>query len=197
MYFLSYFPWTVTKLCPHYYLKTVPSCLHETSYKYQSTFNDMQSARTITLAFILSELFPLDSVTKSCPLYNLKTVQISINIRRYAECKNHNSCIYTFWVVFAKSEWLPDKTGIFFILSCKIFISPTNVLWILAKNILTTNMPSVLQILKFCKRQSVWQLSCINKKDFMKTVWVISCPLYNLKTGQAIFMKFHIKINQH
>ena len=33
---------------------------HETSYKYQSTLDDMQSARTITLAFILFELFPLD-----------------------------------------------------------------------------------------------------------------------------------------
>ena len=66
----------------------------------------MQSARTITLAFILFELFPLDSVTKSCPIYNLKAVQaifttlhININISRCAECKIHNSCVYTFWVI--------------------------------------------------------------------------------------------------
>ena len=31
--------------------------------------------RTITLALILFELFPLDSVTKLCPLCNLKTIQ--------------------------------------------------------------------------------------------------------------------------
>ena len=49
--------------------------LHKTSYKYQSTLDDMQSTRTITLSVTLLELFPFDSVTKSCPLYNLKTVQ--------------------------------------------------------------------------------------------------------------------------
>ena len=68
----------------------------------------MQRARTITLTFILFELFPLDSVTKSCPLYNLKPfklssqnfIKISISIRQCAGCKNHNSCIYTFRVIF-------------------------------------------------------------------------------------------------
>ena len=37
-----------------------------TSYKYQSTLDDVQSARTITLAFILYELFPLEH----CPSQN-------------------------------------------------------------------------------------------------------------------------------
>ena len=40
----------------------------------------MQSARTITLEYVFFELVPLkfvisSSVTKSCPLYNFKTVQ--------------------------------------------------------------------------------------------------------------------------
>ena len=48
-------------------------------------------------------------LSHTCPLYNLKTVQaiftklhikISINIRRGAERKNHNSCIYTFLSYF-------------------------------------------------------------------------------------------------
>ena len=62
----------------------------------------MQSARTITLAFIHVELFTLDSATKPCPLYNFKLfsrnfISNSINIRRRTKRKNHNSCIYTFW----------------------------------------------------------------------------------------------------
>ena len=38
----------------------------------------MQSARTITLEYVFFELCPFEvssSVTKSCPLYNFKTIQ--------------------------------------------------------------------------------------------------------------------------
>ena len=65
--------------CLLYNLKNVQAIFIKTSYKYQSTLDDTQSTykyqsilddtqstRTITLAFILFELFPLDSVTKSC-----------------------------------------------------------------------------------------------------------------------------------
>ena len=77
------------------------SYLHETSYKYQSTLDDMQSARTITLAFILFELFALGSVTKSCPLYNLKTVQaifkkLHINIRTLEDVQSTKTIILAF-----------------------------------------------------------------------------------------------------
>ena len=41
------------------YFENCSSYLHETSYKYQSTLTDVQSARTITLAFILLRYFPL------------------------------------------------------------------------------------------------------------------------------------------
>ena len=40
------------KSCPLCNLKKPLSYLHETSYKYQSTLDDVQSARTVTLAFI-------------------------------------------------------------------------------------------------------------------------------------------------
>ena len=58
--FLNYFSLetlSVIKSCPVYNLKTVPK-LNETLYEYQSTVE--QRARTITLAFILFELFPLE-----------------------------------------------------------------------------------------------------------------------------------------
>ena len=42
------------------------SYFHETSYKYQSTLDDVQSARTVTLAFIFFELFPFEL----CPSQN-------------------------------------------------------------------------------------------------------------------------------
>ena len=52
----------------------------------------------VPLKFVIS-----GSVTQSCPLYNFKTIQAIFmelhtninNIRRHAECKNHNSCIDT------------------------------------------------------------------------------------------------------
>ena len=43
-------------------------------YIYQSTLNVEQSTRTITLAFILLELFPFELI-KLCLLSNLKTAQ--------------------------------------------------------------------------------------------------------------------------
>ena len=49
----SYFPWTLSQNR----VRTIQNCssyLHGT-YKYQSTLDDMQRARTITLAFILFE----------------------------------------------------------------------------------------------------------------------------------------------
>ena len=53
--------------------------------------------------------------------------------------------------VFAKSAGLPDKTGIFSFCPAKTFSLSVKCPVNLSKenNILTTNMPSVLQILKF------------------------------------------------
>ena len=86
-------------------LENCSSFLHETSYKYQSILDDMQSARTITLDFILFELYPLEF----CPSQNVSTltwkpfklssrnfIKISVNIRWGAECKNHNACFIHF-----------------------------------------------------------------------------------------------------
>ena len=69
----------------------------------------MQITRTMTLAFVLFELFPLElchsqkSVCcltwKPFKISSQNFVWISINIRRRAKCINHNSCIYTFGVI--------------------------------------------------------------------------------------------------
>ena len=66
----------------------------------------MQSARMVTLPFILFELFPFElcASQKLCPLYNLKTteaiftnfIQTSTNMSRRAECKNSNSVFILF-----------------------------------------------------------------------------------------------------
>ena len=70
---------------------------------------------------------------------------------------------FSFFFFFFFFSFFPAKT---FSLSdkCPVNLSKEN-------NILTTNMPSVLQILILtCKTfQSVWQLSCISRKDFAKT----------------------------
>ena len=45
-------------------------------------------------------LYRVSTITwKPLKLFSCNFLQISINIRRCAECKNHNSCIYTFWVI--------------------------------------------------------------------------------------------------
>ena len=86
---------------------------HETSYKYQPALDDVQSARTVTLAFIFFWVISLWilSLTKSClhrvrsitfkpyKLASWNFIQISTSNRRRAECKNSNSCIYIFWVI--------------------------------------------------------------------------------------------------
>ena len=63
------------KPCLFYNLKTLLSYIHETLLKYQSAWDDMQSARMVILPFILFELFSLERCAsqKPCPLYNLKT----------------------------------------------------------------------------------------------------------------------------
>ena len=101
-----------------------------------SSRNFIRSSRTITLAFILFELFHLGlSITKWCPFCNLKSVQdifkklyiISINIWRCAECKNHNSYIYTFWIISLGT--LSQKTCLHY--NLKPFkISSPNFIWI-------------------------------------------------------------------
>ena len=53
----------LSHLCPLYNLKTIQAIFMKL-HTYQSALDDMQSAGTITLAFILFELFPLDYVTK-------------------------------------------------------------------------------------------------------------------------------------
>ena len=49
--------------------------IHETLYRYQLAWDDVQSARKVTLPFILLELFSLELCPsqKPCPLYNFKT----------------------------------------------------------------------------------------------------------------------------
>ena len=56
-------------------LKNRLSSIHETLYNYQSAWDDVQSARMVTLPFILLELLPFElcASQKSCPLYKLKT----------------------------------------------------------------------------------------------------------------------------
>ena len=103
------FSWTLSQNRVCSITRKPSSYLHETSYKYQSTLEDVQGARTITLAFILFELFPLDfcpsqnrisSITwKLCKISSWNFIWISVNIRPHAKRKNHNSCIYTFWVI--------------------------------------------------------------------------------------------------
>ena len=48
-------------MCSLFNLKPVQAIFLEILYEYQSTLDDVQSARTITLAFILFELFFLES----------------------------------------------------------------------------------------------------------------------------------------
>ena len=49
------------KPCPLYNLKTAwLSYIHDFLYKYQPPWVDLQSARIVTLSFILFELFPLE-----------------------------------------------------------------------------------------------------------------------------------------
>ena len=45
---------------PALYLENRLSYIHETLYKYQPTWVDVQSARIVTLSFKLFELFPLE-----------------------------------------------------------------------------------------------------------------------------------------
>ena len=83
--------------------------IHETLYKYQSAWDDMQSARMVTLPFILLRYFPLNfvhhknrvrSITwKPHKLYSRNFIQISMSMIWRAECKNGNSAFYTFWVI--------------------------------------------------------------------------------------------------
>ena len=88
--------------------------------------------------------------------------------RKVQDCLTKLAFFFFFFSIF------PAKT---FSLSDKCPVNPSK-----ENNILTTNMPSVLQILILsCKRfQSVWQLSCISGKDFAKTAkgfdrWPFTC----------------------
>ena len=92
----------------------------------------MQSAITITLSFILFELFSLElcgsqnhvsSVTWNLFKISLRNFMlISIYIRRHAECKNHNSCIYTFWIISLGTLSVHSITWKHFKISSKNFI---------------------------------------------------------------------------
>ena len=66
------------------------SSIHETLYKYQSAWDDMQSARMLTLPFILFELFPFElcASQKSYPLYNWKTTR-AIFTKLYTNINQH------------------------------------------------------------------------------------------------------------
>ena len=70
--------WTlsITKIVSALELENHLSYIHETLYKYQSAWDDVQSARMVTLPFILFELFPFElcESQKSCPLYHLRTI---------------------------------------------------------------------------------------------------------------------------
>ena len=107
--------WTlcITKMVSALQLENHLSYVHETLHKYQSAWDDVQSARIVTLPlvtlpFILFELFPLNFVHhkngvrfitwKPLKLYSRNFTQISISMRWRAECKNCNSAFNTFWV---------------------------------------------------------------------------------------------------
>ena len=78
-------PFILFELFPFELFASQKSCLlynlnhlryiHENLDKYQSTLDDEQSARMVTLPFILFELFPFEfcASQKSCPLYSLKS----------------------------------------------------------------------------------------------------------------------------
>ena len=51
---------SITKTLSALSLENRLSYIHETLYKYQQTWVDVQSARIVTLSFILFELFPLE-----------------------------------------------------------------------------------------------------------------------------------------
>ena len=152
----------------------------------------MQSTKTITLAFILFELFPLElyqsqidvrSITwKPFKLSSSNFIWISTNIRRHAECKNHNSCFYIFWVTSLGTLSVTK--------SCPLY------------NLKTIQAIFTKLHINIIRRHAEHK----NHKSCINTFWVIflgtlsvtkSCPLYNLKTVQAVFMKLHININQH
>ena len=117
---------SVTKSCRLCNLKSVQDIkkLYLNINQHQSISINMQSARTITRAFILFQLFPLEICLSQKKKKNKKTktkrvhsitwkpfkissqnfLWISINIRRLAKCKNHNCCIYPFWVIFLGSS---------------------------------------------------------------------------------------------
>ena len=69
------------KLCPLYNLKTTQAIftkLYTNINKHKMT---LQSARIVTLPFILFELFPFElcASQKSCPLYNFMKLYTNIN----------------------------------------------------------------------------------------------------------------------
>ena len=105
------FLWTlcVTKIVSALELKNHFSYIHETLYKYQSAWDDVQSARMeLCLLYFLS-YFPWNfvhhknrvrSITwKPLKLYSWNFIQVSTNLSWGAECKKSNSVIYTLWVI--------------------------------------------------------------------------------------------------
>ena len=91
------------------YLKlgTCSRYLQETSYKYETTLDDVQRAKTVTLAFLLFELFPLELCPsqKTCPLFNLKTVQdIFMKLYEYQSTLDNMQSARTITVAFILFE---------------------------------------------------------------------------------------------
>ena len=96
------------------------SYIHETLYKYQSAWEDVQSARMVTLPFILFELFPWELVHhknhvrsrtwKPLKLYSRNFIPISISMRGCAECKNGNSAFILF-ELFPLGNCPPQKSS--------------------------------------------------------------------------------------
>ena len=74
------------KPCPLYNLENGLSYIHETLYMYQPTCVDVQSARTVTLSFILFELFPLELCqSQKTIIYDYFTSGFDIAIVNYID----------------------------------------------------------------------------------------------------------------
>ena len=166
------------------------SFLHKTSYKYQSTLDDVQNARTITLACILFELFPLElcvsgggwvmqrcrvsCITGASDWYWFTVGQGLLSLQ---QVRVEGECFYFLFLHFHSLSSF-SSVPLFHLLYYLFYLS-SPFLWET-----TENDPQGLTC-----RQTPTQT-----KTLSVTKWRELC---NLKTVQAIFTKLHININQH
>ena len=107
LWVISFGTLCITKIVSALLLENRLSYTHETLYKYQSAWDDMQEWKLCLLYFL--SYFPwnfvhhknrVDSITwKPLKLYSRNFIQLLTNMSRCAECKNSNSVIFTLWVI--------------------------------------------------------------------------------------------------